>query len=75
MAKKSAMKKSGKGNMDFSLMSLHRAFNATRDRLKLKPKTPARDRLNRDLDGAQAMIKCDQGMFRQIAVAKKKPTT
>jgi len=65
MPKKTARKKAT-NSMDFSLLRLHRAFNDTRDRLKEKPKTPAREKLHQDLNGAQAMVVCDQGMFRRI---------
>jgi hypothetical protein len=69
--KKSAKKKKRRG--DFSLTSLHRAFNTTRERLKKKGSTPARVALMQDLKNAQALVRCDQGMYRQIAVPKAKP--
>lgn len=70
MAKKRAGK--SKRHMgDFSLLGLHAAFEITRKRLKKKkPDTPAKAALMQDLNNAQALVKCDQGMYRQIAPPK-----
>jgi hypothetical protein len=70
MAKKMPAKRRARPG-DFSIASLHRAFNNTRDRLKLKPSSPARTKLLDDLKNAQQLVKCDQGMYRQIIGVSK----
>jgi hypothetical protein len=68
-----AKKKSAARMGDFSLVAVHNALDSVKKRLKEKPNTPAKARLLGDVASAKAMLACDQGMYRQIAVATKKP--
>jgi len=68
MAKKK--KRSSSPPAKFSLKSLHRAFNATRTRLMEYDKTkPAVKQMKSDLNNAQAMVVCPQGMLRDMSKA------
>lgn len=67
MAKTASAKKSAPATKKFSVKALHAEFNRTRRRLNSLGKTASQKKLLQNLNVAQAMVECPQGMLLDLS--------